>query len=208
MINYTTAQMASRLSFDLLPLRTTINNPRKPQQITRLSTVARGRKYEIMCRAYLEEHLAMQLTICGGAGDQGVDLRGTCNAHKPLDVIIQCKYYSKKVGPATVREMEGTASYYRTATGPSPVSIICAKSGFTTAGWKRALASQTPLLLLHLDDSPPLQNFSSRVPSLACYGAWKNPACENSLGLAVDILQRGVLLEDGTISYLTHFVKV
>lgn len=150
-----------------------------------LSTVARGRDYEISCKNYLEEHLAMQLVVSGGAGDQGVDLRGFWLDEKHHNIIVQCKHYSKKVGPATIREMEGTASFYASPTAPPVISAICAKSGFSTASWKRALASHTPLLLLHLDVYPGSSTSSGDdaqiLPSLRCHGLWMNLAFQHSL---------------------------
>lgn len=150
--------------------------------MSKLSAVGRGRKYELACHQLLQNHLAMRLTRSGGAGDQGVDLRGSWKLKQACDVIVQCKHYAKPVGPSTVREMEGTASYYDSVCGPPLVSIICSRSGFSPASWKRAIASRVPLLLLHLDPQEWTDNSKTATTgekcsrSLECQGVWKNMA--------------------------------
>lgn len=147
-----------------------------------MSTVGRGRLYEYSCREFLQSQLSMQLVICGGAGDQGVDLRGHWTLDKPRDVLVQCKHYKQRLGPAAVREMEGTASYYTSETTLPLLSVICARSGFTTSSWKRALASSKPLLLLHLDFKAEDTQLSDEALPLECRGAWYNSAFERIAG--------------------------
>lgn len=147
-----------------------------------MSTVGRGRLYEHSCREFLQSQLSMQLVVCGGAGDQGVDLRGHWTLDKPKDVLVQCKHYKQRLGPAAVREMEGTASYYTSEATSPLLSVICAKSGFTTSSWKRALASSKPLLLLHLDFKAEGTPLSDEALPLECRGAWYNSAFERIAG--------------------------
>lgn len=45
--------------------------------LLRLSTVAIGRAYEVLCQDFLRRELSMPLILVGGANDNGIDLRGT-----------------------------------------------------------------------------------------------------------------------------------
>ncbi|KAK9893452.1 hypothetical protein P389DRAFT_111384 [Cystobasidium minutum MCA 4210] len=146
------------------------------------SNVGKGRLYEHSCKSFLESTLAMQLTVCGGAGDQGVDLRGRWQLDVLHDILVQCKHYKQKLGPAAIREMEGTASYYTSPQGIPPLSLVCAKSGFSMASWKRAIASSQALLLLHLDSDPAAPMLNDNLLPLECRGAWCNPAFRQIAG--------------------------
>jgi HJR/Mrr/RecB family endonuclease len=163
-----------------------------------LSNTAKGRIYEQACQRYLHEELAIEARACGGAGDQGIDLRGTWKTPRVHNVIIQCKHYSKKVGPSTVREMEGSVSSYSVngSSHASVLSIICAQSGFSEAAWKRATASQFPVLLLHLaiGDRTIHGNSDTRslAPAAICHGAWSNPSFSSVTG---DILLQETILQ-------------
>ncbi|GAA5839058.1 hypothetical protein JCM11251_007865 [Rhodosporidiobolus azoricus] len=107
---------------------------------TRPSNVARGTAYELAVQSYLlsAPYNCTSLVRIGGAGDAGVDLRGKWGGQPvlppPLEqpeaeevetdesvaglarparrwaVVVQCKAYSKPVGPAVVRELEGVLS--------------------------------------------------------------------------------------------------
>lgn len=139
------------------------------------SNVARGQSYEKACLAYLKDVWQMDLARNGGAGDQGIDLIGSWDIGHRLDVLVQCKHYRKKVGPNTIREMDGTAAHFTSHPHKGVVSIVCASSGFSDASWQRAAASKFPMLLLHLT----LQNPTSSPTTgdvCRCTGVWRNPA--------------------------------
>lgn len=157
-----------------------------------ISTVKRGLNYEKQCRQFLQSHLAMRLTVSGGPNDQGVDIRGSWTLQALRSVIVQCKHYNKPVGPAVVREMEGTAAYYELNGTLPALSVICASSGFTQASWKRALASRFPLLLLHLQTAngqPGSQNFASSIQDLTCAGVWMNAPFAAATGDYIEVVQ-------------------
>lgn len=136
----------------------------------------------------------MQLILSGGAGDQGVDMRGSWKLDNLRDVIIQCKCHGKPVGPAVVREMEGTAAYYE-SDGRHPVlSVICAKTGFSKASWKRALSSRFPLLLLHLESDgrncADVVDWAEGEDQIICKGIWMNAAFKQSTNGALEATQQ------------------
>ncbi|KAJ3092532.1 hypothetical protein HK102_006084 [Quaeritorhiza haematococci] len=90
----------------------------KATKLIQRSTVARGTEFERLIKLCLGAY-GMELSRVGGAGDQGVDLRGSWTLLRPntnspttnvlLPLFVQCKRYSKPVGPSTLRELEGTA---------------------------------------------------------------------------------------------------
>lgn len=127
----------------------------------------------------------------GGAGDQGIDLRANwdaahltspsssprtrANAQTPpspttstsaplsVPVIIQCKAESSRVGPSTVRELEGTLLAQQRRGAPSHLSrrvshatptphvgVLVALNGFSDAAIRHARSSRLPLELVHL----------------------------------------------------------
>lgn len=94
------------------------------------SSVARGTRYEHLCRALMSQMFGMELERTGGAGDRGIDLRGWwqlppaptsalaltsvtqphLRRQRRIRIVAQCKCQDeggKKMGPALVREMEG-----------------------------------------------------------------------------------------------------
>jgi hypothetical protein len=166
------------------------------------SAVKRGRVYEALCRQFLQSHLSMQLTMSGGAGDQGVDLRGSWKLYGIHDVIVQCKCYGRPVGPAVVREMEGTAAYYESGGRHSVLSVICAKSGFSEASWKRALSSRFPLLLLHLESEgkssyAKVADQAEREDQAMCKGVWINTAFKQSTNDVLKVTQQYLVASGG-----------
>lgn len=77
------------------------------------TTIYVGTHYEYTVAATLMEY-GFNLRRVGGAGDFGIDLLGTWSvpsAQAPLRVILQCKASSStskaRIGPATIRELEG-----------------------------------------------------------------------------------------------------
>lgn len=75
---------------------------------TPMSAVARGAAYEKHIVESLRK-LGIRSRSRGGAGDGGVDLVGTWESVAPAvqqcQVVVQCKYHSKPVGPSAVREL-------------------------------------------------------------------------------------------------------
>ncbi|SPO20553.1 uncharacterized protein UTRI_00029 [Ustilago trichophora] len=100
------------------------------------SSVARGTRYENLCRAVLHHIFGMELERTGGAGDRGIDLRGWWTPAPSLSakgqessagrirIVAQCKCQDeggKKMGPVLVREMEGVV--FR-ASFPAPAPSV------------------------------------------------------------------------------------
>ncbi|GAA5836941.1 hypothetical protein JCM9279_007708 [Rhodotorula babjevae] len=161
--------MATRRNLQPLarPLRSPASPPRPPPP----STVALGTAYERATASFLAQ--APQYTLqgivrVGGKGDQGIDLRArwhlasSPSSHPlPYPVIVQCKAESSPVGPATVRELEGTlAAQHPSPSSPSTapsvphIALLVALSGFTEAAIRHARSSTRPLALLHLEPVP------------------------------------------------------
>jgi len=69
-------------------------------------------------------NIAWDKEVTKHSGDGGIDIEAEKDG---LDIIVQAKRYSSKVGVAVVREMAGV----REARGGSPKTIIFALSGFT-----------------------------------------------------------------------------
>ncbi|GAA5968441.1 hypothetical protein JCM11641_007639 [Rhodosporidiobolus odoratus] len=157
------------------------------------SSVAVGTAYELACQSFLAKppfNLAKIIRV-GGAGDQGVDLRGRWPGApllsttekatgSPLaervvewETVIQCKAYNDRLGPAVVRELEGTMLATQPAFSPPTVArlssstrstthnssaiigFLISLSGFTTDAIFRANASRLPIALLHLQPKDP-----------------------------------------------------
>ena len=90
------------------------------------STVSRGALYEaISCVALPSASWARR----GGAGDGGVDLRGSLVlGDKEVPVIIQCKNHANRSPPAHVRELEGTLGA-EPGGGKNTIAVLCTKAG-------------------------------------------------------------------------------
>lgn len=86
----------------------------------------------------------------GRAGDGGIDIRAT---NAGVTLLIQCKKYSKAVGPAIVRELVGAAASEKQAR-PVLVSAV----GFTAAATVAAGASG--VILLDVSDLVQIQRRS------------------------------------------------
>ncbi|MGC5748415.1 restriction endonuclease [Gluconobacter sp. NFX36] len=78
----------------------------------------------------------------GAAGDFGCDLLATTGKSV---VAIQCKYYSKPVGPKCVQEVFASLHYHRA----THAAVVC-NSGFTAAC--RKLAAATKVALVEADN--------------------------------------------------------
>jgi hypothetical protein len=73
------------------------------------SYVAKGTAFELKCKELLSRY-CFKLHSTGGKGDKGIDLKGTWDIDTPsinLVSFVQCKYQSKPISPAIIREFEG-----------------------------------------------------------------------------------------------------
>lgn len=120
---------------------------RIPSSILRPSSVVRGKQFEIQTRNTLMKKLFIEpsrISICGGAFDQGIDIRGSWNIMKSVqndlkrletleklekkppgqsllakgvsevEILVQCKATLKKIPAKIVRELVG--AYTRNVT--------------------------------------------------------------------------------------------
>ncbi|KAF8317174.1 hypothetical protein DL93DRAFT_2055834 [Clavulina sp. PMI_390] len=154
------------------------------------SAVWKGTTFENRSLSILQNHFSMALDRVGGASDGGIDLQGwwwlpsserSSASEKPsstshpsesgvsrrrIRVLAQCKAYSKKLGPASVREMEGVVFANRASqplvngsdtSAPSKglhdiAALLISESPFTKQAIMRAMSSPVPFLLLHLPE--------------------------------------------------------
>ncbi|GAA6049914.1 hypothetical protein JCM3770_007048 [Rhodotorula araucariae] len=206
------------------------------------SSVVLGTAYERAAAAFLAsapQYRLKGLVRVGGAGDQGIDLRGRWpgrpSAHgpsqppllprtdssNPLDhaptatpsstlpspafpVIVQCKAEASRVGPSTVRELEGTLlSQSRLVTRPTAahIGILVALSGFSEATIRQAHASALPLALVHLavGDIQAMVRSQGREGALQLVSASRNRTLEELLRRTAkqDVEGRLAAVEDG-----------
>ena len=61
-----------------------------------------------------------------------------------MDLVVQCKRYSKNLGVGEVREFEATVLRISAATGRSAVGILCTAAGLTAGASRHLLAMQAP----------------------------------------------------------------
>ncbi len=153
-----------------------------------LSTVHRGVAFEERCLKILQNNLSMTLHRVGGKADGGVDLQGWWwlptfrdslhhdhTKRRRLRVFAQCKAEKKKISPKYVREMEGVLLHHLSqqpdedsprnphllpAQDPKDpvVGMFLSSSPFTKATLLRATSSPIPFMLLHVPESPELQD--------------------------------------------------
>ncbi|GAA5911267.1 hypothetical protein JCM8208_004313 [Rhodotorula glutinis] len=142
--------------------------PRAPRPPPPPSTVALGTAYERLTALFLAtapQYRLDRIVRVGGKGDQGIDLRARWHlaasesspsrTHHP--VIVQCKAESSRIGPNTIRELEGTLAAQQTSpsrsssSSPPHIGFLVALSGFTEAAIRHARASSSPIALLHLE---------------------------------------------------------
>lgn len=70
-----------------------------------------GDSFEIFTVKSLKKH-GMEINLCGGPGDRGVDFRGNWNLQsRSVKTIGQCRFSKRKLGPVHLRELEGTLSH-------------------------------------------------------------------------------------------------
>ncbi|BGP42857.1 hypothetical protein JCM10450v2_006972 [Rhodotorula kratochvilovae] len=165
------------------------------------SPVALGTAYELATASFLAhapQYRLQGLVRVGGAGDQGDPSVSLDNPPPPtapsirpssaFPVLVQCKAESARVGPSTVRELEGTLlSQSRRAPSSAPltphIGILVALSGFSEAAIRHARASALPLALVHLaaGDVGEMVRSQGREGGVRLVSASRNRALEQLL---------------------------
>ncbi|PYH76229.1 hypothetical protein BO82DRAFT_296792 [Aspergillus uvarum CBS 121591] len=78
--------------------------------LSRSSTLFIGNLYEYTVQTELRHAAALLLHRTGGRSDNGIDHLGTWHlpGHEvPIHVAVQCKAHRRRVGPQSIRELEG-----------------------------------------------------------------------------------------------------
>ncbi|PYI26272.1 hypothetical protein BP00DRAFT_356416 [Aspergillus indologenus CBS 114.80] len=79
-------------------------------ELSRSSTLFIGNLYEYTVQTELRHAAALLLHRTGGRSDNGIDHLGTWHlpGHEvPIHVAVQCKAHRRRVGPQSIRELEG-----------------------------------------------------------------------------------------------------
>jgi hypothetical protein len=119
-----------------------------------LTNAAKGLRFEQACATFLRRQ-GIPTTLMGRRGDQGVDFVGwwpsPSDSRAPLQVIGQCKALKAAVGPAHLREFQGTWARFRREDAPLALGIFCSATGFTPNALRLATRPDAPpFLLVHL----------------------------------------------------------
>ncbi|EAZ63993.2 hypothetical protein PICST_28762 [Scheffersomyces stipitis CBS 6054] len=143
------------------------------------TNIFRGTLYELYVKDFLSANLAcFELVKVGGAGDNGVDIRGkwnldyfqqlqkkklnsktnskqgrSINLKRDIKVLIQCKNVSSKIGAGLIREIIGT--YHMNVKSDPPVQnylFLISKNILTPQAV--ALADSATIPIIHLRISP------------------------------------------------------
>ncbi|EXX51128.1 uncharacterized protein OCT59_007842 [Rhizophagus irregularis] len=111
------------------------------------SSVYKGTLYEYETISCLQKNFGMITSRVGGASDSGIDFRGGWNLPngQKLKLVGQCKNYSNKCPPSSVRELEGVVSGL---TSENTFGILSSKSGFSDEAINRFKASVCPLIMV------------------------------------------------------------
>ncbi|TPX59536.1 hypothetical protein PhCBS80983_g02379 [Powellomyces hirtus] len=189
-----------------------------PRVLTTLpSTVHVGTSFETSTLRALAHH-SMQLRRVGGRDDRGVDLRGslTLNARDDppsasdaaaaatVPVIVQCKAERAPLGPAYIRELEGTLARESLGT----VAVMASTNGFTSAAARLVFASRAPIAMAvvehahanddhhhhhhhHAAPTPPTTTTTSTTPPALTRFSPNRALCDRIKGLAVFKDRRG-----------------
>ncbi|KAG0255460.1 hypothetical protein DFQ27_006229 [Actinomortierella ambigua] len=131
---------------------------RSVEHINTGSSLFRGTLFEYQTQSVLQRQLGIYTHRSAGNGDEGVDLRGKwflplSAAPAPedwvrhLNVIVQCKKSTGKIGPRIVRELQGTLSYESQPT----LAILASASDFTKQALVPCLKSLWPMALVVID---------------------------------------------------------
>ncbi|KAI8921418.1 hypothetical protein DFJ77DRAFT_507072 [Powellomyces hirtus] len=172
------------------------------------STVHVGTSFETSTLRALAHH-SMHLRRVGGRDDRGVDLRGslTLNARDDdppsasdsaavVPVIVQCKAERAPLGPAYIRELEGTLARESIGT----VAVMASTNGFTAAAARLVFASRAPIAMAVIEQphgndddaapNAPTTTTSTTPPALTRFSP-NRALCDRIKGLAVFKDRRG-----------------
>lgn len=107
---------------------------------------AGGVAYEYLALQVLNKRVrGLVLTHCGGRADQGVDLSGRWSlGGQEVGVVGQCKAHRRRLGPQTMREMQGVMEV------PEALGWVLSASGFSREALGVADRAERGLLLWHL----------------------------------------------------------
>lgn len=96
--------------------------------------------FEKLCKRLLTELDFHDVTITGGAGDQGVDGTGVIKINDVVgfNIIFQCKRYRESVSPHHVRDFRGTMQ------GRADKGIIITTGRFTSEAKREAIRDGVP----------------------------------------------------------------
>ncbi|KAK7207062.1 hypothetical protein BZA70DRAFT_286441 [Myxozyma melibiosi] len=115
------------------------------QNLSPESTYHVGTLYEYTTLEALQTAARMQLERCGGAGDLGIDLRGTMRLAsaetKTIPVVVQCKSEKKKPGSRHIRELEGASAN----SSANTLAVLAARLPVTDAAKRAMLSSARPM---------------------------------------------------------------
>lgn len=95
------------------------------------------KSYELekaLCNMFLRRGFAAQITK--GSGDGGVDV--IVEGYQSSTLYIQCKGWSKKVGPQPIRELAGVV---KSMANPKAVGIVLSTQGFSESASQFAIES-------------------------------------------------------------------
>jgi restriction system protein len=95
-------------------------------------------EYEQFCADILRSS-GWQAVVTQATGDQGADIRASKHG---LNIIVQCKLYSKPVGNKAVQEVVGALAHYGAKHG-----LVVTNTGFTKSA--KMLAASNNILLLN-----------------------------------------------------------
>ncbi|GJD06041.1 hypothetical protein Gasu2_04810 [Galdieria sulphuraria] len=110
------------------------------------TAVSKGRAFERTVLLYLS-YYGFLLRNTGGAGDGGIDFRGTWkpnDTQKPITVVGQCKALSERVGVHVIRELEGTLCREE----PGCLGVIVSEKGFSLVSRRSCYSSKFPMVLV------------------------------------------------------------
>ncbi len=99
------------------------------------------KSYELekaLCNMFLRRGFAAQITK--GSGDGGVDV--IVEGYQSSTLYIQCKGWSKKVGPQPIRELAGVV---KSMANPKAVGIVLSTQGFSESASQFAIESDIQL---------------------------------------------------------------
>lgn len=123
-----------------------------------LATVYRGLRYEADVMDTLGKH-GFQLSHTGRVGDKGIDLRGYWSLPDPhglrVNVIVQCKNSTKRLGSKYLRDLEGAL----TREPPNTVAFLVSPKGCTDVAQGDANSSRYPLVFIAMSEGHKISSF-------------------------------------------------